>query len=114
MMTKGVDVAYLKSAPEDFKPPRSHKYAWLQKGCWLIGSCIKEHNGDYSFFAEYAEESTLCVVTDLNRPLCIAYNNTKGIYQSDDELLKRELEHVEDNTIHQMIFHELKNLAASK
>ncbi|RRO08144.1 hypothetical protein [Pectobacterium aquaticum] len=112
MMTKGV---YLKSAPEDFKPPRSHKYAWLQKGCWLIGSCIKEHNGDYSFFAKDAEESTLplCAVTDLDRPLCIA-TILGETYHPDDELLKREIEkvEVEDDNIYQIMFRELKELAS--
>ncbi|KFX06344.1 hypothetical protein JV38_11525 [Pectobacterium wasabiae] len=111
MAVLGVDVAYLKSAPEDFKPQSNHKYAWLQKGVWLVGTYIKEHNGDYSFFAEYAEEATLCVMTNLGRAICIAHK-TEENYQSDDELLKRELEQVEDENIYQMMFRELKELAS--
>ncbi|RRO04869.1 hypothetical protein [Pectobacterium aquaticum] len=115
MAVLGVDVAYLKSAPEDFKPQSNHKYAWLQKGVWLVGTYIKEYNGDYSFFAEYAEESALtsCAVTDLDRPLCIAHK-TEENYHSDDELLKREIEkvEVEDDNIYQIMFRELKELAS--
>ncbi|WP_157863160.1 hypothetical protein [Pectobacterium atrosepticum] len=50
-------------------------------------------------------------MTNLDRAICIAHK-TEENYQSDDELLKRELEQVEDDNIYQMMFRELKELAS--